>query len=990
MDSDKHRRISEIFLAAAELEPGDRAAYLDEACAGDDELRGEVESLLSQEEKLPEEMVENLLGVMAPDLELTGVVDPQPDPESVGPYRILRRIGEGGMGVVYLAEQSGPVRRKVALKLIKLGMQSAQVLARFEIERRALALMSHGNIARVFDAGATNDGRPYVVMEYVPGAPLTEYCDRRRLGTDERLRLFMEVCRAVQHAHQKGIIHRDLKPSNILVMEQDDGPIPKVIDFGIAKATEQRLTERSVFTQVGRMIGTPEYMSPEQAGAVHQDIDTRSDVYSLGIILYEMLVGVLPLDGRLLRSAAHDEIQRVIREVEPTRPSARLITLGHETNDVARRRGTDSRALSRSLRGDLDWITLRALAKDRSRRYDSASELAADLARHLADEPVEAGPPSAAYRLRKFVRRNRGKMAAAVLVLVSLVAGIVGEEIQRRRASHHAAVAEERFQRLMELTGLSDADLARQFLREAEDLWPARPETIPAIRDWLTRVAALTGRQEFHRETLAKLRAKALTVSNVESISDPESQPTLRFSDSEQQWEYERLHEVVQLVDRLTDPDPATGVIANVRVRLEEAETVGARTIDELGAKWEEAIASISNSTDCPAYDGLEIAPQMGLVPLGQDPDSGLWEFGYPQTGSLPKRNPEGRLLLDETVGLVFVLIPGGSLNMGSDGETIGVEIAEFGKALRVDLVEPGLFGDRLGLLEGDVIASLNGEAMTTIDDLNYRATTLHPGDVLTVSVLREGALLELRGRIPRDSAPLFAGEDELPSRVVHFEPFFISKYEMTQGQWVRHVGTNPSAFSPHRNPDRKTRSLLHPVENVTWKESLRVLSQLDLILPTEGQWEYVARGGTDTVWFPGDDARSIAGHANIADRFAHENGLEKKLPYESWLDDGYTFHAPVGHYTPNSFGIHDVVGNVWEWCRDWYQSYDVPVRAGDGLSLGSPSGGRVIRGGSWRDMALESRSGVRGYEPPDEHWFDVGVRPARRLHHDEASFASP
>ena len=301
----------------------------------------------------------------------------------IGPYRILEVIGEGGMGTVYLAEQREPIRRKVALKVIKLGMDTKEVLARFEVEQHALTIMNHPNIARVLDAGSTPEGRPYFVMEYVPGVPLTTHCDRERLTTKERLKLFISVCQAVQHAHQKSVIHRDLKPSNILVTLQDGKPVPKIIDFGVAKATAQRLTEQTLYTELGQIVGTPEYMSPEQAEMSGSDIDTRTDVYSLGAILYELLVGALPFDSKSLRSAGYAEIQRIIREVDPPKPSTRFIQVEADSETTATRRRTDRRTLLRRLRGDLDWITMKALEKNRARRYESASELAADVERHL-------------------------------------------------------------------------------------------------------------------------------------------------------------------------------------------------------------------------------------------------------------------------------------------------------------------------------------------------------------------------------------------------------------------------------------------------------------------------------------------------------------------------------------------------------------------------------------------------------------------------------
>ena len=361
--------------------------------------------------------------------------------QSYGPYRTLRVLGEGGMGIVYLAEQQEPIQRRVAVKVIKLGMDSKEVIARFESERQALALMDHRNIARVLDAGTSQSGRPYFVMEYVPGIPITDYCDQHQLSSRDRLKLFQQVCQAIQHAHQKGVIHRDIKPSNILVEERDGQPVPKVIDFGVAKATEQALTKKTLFTQIGALIGTPAYMSPEQAGLTESAVDTTTDIYSLGVVLYELLVGAPPFDPTDLRRAGYAEIFRVIREVEPPKPTTKLESLGTRGMEVAKRRHTDVRTLLRQLQGDLEWITMKALEKDRLRRYESASELAADIGRHLNDEPVMASPPSVTYRARKFLRKHRtGVTAAAALLLVSLAGAAVSsiQFLHAQRQKHEA------------------------------------------------------------------------------------------------------------------------------------------------------------------------------------------------------------------------------------------------------------------------------------------------------------------------------------------------------------------------------------------------------------------------------------------------------------------------------------------------------------------------------------------------------------------------
>ncbi len=456
----------ELFDEARRLEdPAVRREFLDRACEGDAALRARIENLLEAELEAERFFTESgtALNLAAAPLtsthgtgtpvslgaSLLAVPGEEPIGTRIGRYKLLQKIGEGGWGVVYMAEQEEPVRRRVALKIIKLGMETKSVIARFEAERQALAMMDHPNIARVYDAGATDRGPPYFVMELVRGVKITAYCDQHRLATRERLDLFIQVCHAIQHAHQTGIIHGDIKPSNIMVSLHDGIPVPKVIDFGISKATEARLTDRLLFTSYAQLIGTPAYMSPEQADMNGLDTDTRSDIYSLGVLLYELLTGTTPFDTKQLLESGLDEMRRTLREKEPARPSTRLTTLsGAELAKTAGERQAEPHRLAALLHGDLDWIVMKALEKDRGRRYETANGLALDIQRHLNNEPVMARPPSRLYRFQKLVRRNRGVFAAGGAVAAALVIGLGTSTwlFVKEREAHQRAVAAEQQQ----------------------------------------------------------------------------------------------------------------------------------------------------------------------------------------------------------------------------------------------------------------------------------------------------------------------------------------------------------------------------------------------------------------------------------------------------------------------------------------------------------------------------------------------------------------
>jgi serine/threonine protein kinase/tetratricopeptide (TPR) repeat protein len=519
-------RANELFLKALELDsPALRQEYLDGACAGDAPLRAEVQALLAAHARAGDFLESpgpalNETVEMPSAAELAGT--------AIGPYKLIKQIGEGGFGMVFLAEQQEPIRRQVALKVLKPGMDSKQVLARFEAERQALALMDHPNIARVLDAGQTAAGRPYFVMEFVPGLPITEACDRGRLMPQQRLELFLHVCRAVQHAHQKGIIHRDLKPSNVLVAVHEAGPQVKVIDFGIAKALGGRLTEQTLCTGLAQMIGTPLYMSPEQAGVSNVDVDTRSDIYSLGALLYELLTGTTPFEKERLKRAAYEEFRRIVREEEPPRPSSRLSGTDALAS-ISAQRHMEPAKLTKLVRGELDWIVMKALDKDRNRRYETASAFAQDVERYLHHEPVQACPPSPWYRFRKFARRNRGILTVVGLVAVVLglataistreavraneAEGLAEERLDKEKQATQAALharAESEARRLEVTREKTEKDQAlvrvsQEKARADQNLARARK----AVKDYLTKVAdnRLLKEADFHELRRALLES---------------------------------------------------------------------------------------------------------------------------------------------------------------------------------------------------------------------------------------------------------------------------------------------------------------------------------------------------------------------------------------------------------------------------------------------------------------------------------------------------
>ncbi|MBK7874481.1 MAG: SUMF1/EgtB/PvdO family nonheme iron enzyme [Planctomycetes bacterium] len=932
-------RIEALFFELLELPPDARAERLAALRASDTELGRELAALLAAD-AVPEDpfalpsaaTTAEALAATARELPAQPVLEPRAG-LAAGSWLLEEQIGTGGMGSVWSARriESG-FEQRAAVKLVH-AESSARVLARFVQERRTLSRLEHPCIARLIDGGALGDGRPYLVMELVLGAPIDRWCDAARLGVRERLALFIEVCGAVEYAHRNLVVHRDLKPANVLV---EGSGRPKLLDFGIAKLLEDDDTLQ-VRTQEHERLLTPRYASPEQVRG--EPISTASDVYSLGVMLHELLTGISPYPAETVRAP---ELARAICERTPTRPSASA-TAGANADERARRRGTTPGALARALRGDLDSIVLAAMRKEPERRYASVERLADDLRRHLDGRPVAVKGDGLGYRARKLVARHRLAFGTAAVAAGLLVAAGIAIAVSARTAQSRLADV----QRLSDLRQLED-------LRAAADrLWPARPTTAPALQAWLDAARVICARRPEHEDALARLRARALPYGAeaaerdrglharageldaaqtrlasmrwrlehgrgdlrglderiaqlereiVELERATAERITWDFAAPADRWEHAEL---VQLLAELARFDAAgTGLVAEVEARAARAVGIGRLATETHAEAWRAASAAIRDPARSPRYAGLELAPQLGLVPLGPDPDSGLWEFAELNTGRVPERGADGRLAIDSETALVLVLLPAGSVRMGCS--------------------PPGASSS------------------------------------------------------PEDEDP-FARPDEQPVDEVVLAPYFLSKYEMTQGQWLRFTGANPSAMLAGQRHGPHTVDLRHPVEHMAWDEADATLQKLGLVLPTEAQWEYAARAGTRTPWWTGPDRDSLADAANIADAAAMRAGVPWPGVHD-WpeYDDGHVVHAPVGTYRANPLGLHDTAGNVWEWCRDEYALYALPTEAESGLRLWKGGRERCGRGGSYLEAASSSRSAHRGHAVLGAREATIGVRPAR------------
>ncbi len=858
MTDDLMDRIEQIYHETMQIEPSRRAAFIEEACGSDTELRAKIQALLEMREEafefFDESPWETLVPTPPEKSDSPQDLEPEPDLpfERLGEFCLIRRLGEGGMGVVYLAIQES-LNRQVALKILPTHLSfSDKAVQKFRREAEAGGRQSHSGIVAIYAVGREKNVH-YIAQELVgEGATLADWIANTLSQVEQKPGYFrdvawivVEVADALQHAHESGVIHRDIKPSNILLTRKGR---TKVTDFGLAMVEDALALSRT-----GEFSGTPYYMSPEQAMSKRMGIDQRTDIYSLGVTLYEMLTLRRPFDGK-----TSQEVLKKILLVDPVFPHKENPRVPH----------------------DLGTICLKAMEKLPERRYQSMAEFAADLRRFLSGDVILAKPAGFVRRMVKRVNRNPVLSTAIGVALFALVIlTIWGAWYFIQMKTHFD-----------EIVRYSHMDRIYRLRAEAKDLWPAYPETIAAFEKWLVDVNELMDHAPTHKATLDALDAK------MEDLTEEEKEL------------HTRLTNLLVGVDTLSRKE--TGLITKVEGRLEFARTVKDVSLVQHGEAWQEAVASIADRAECPRYDGLTIVPQIGFVPLGRDPDTGLWEFAHLQTGTIPRRGSDGKLVLTIDTGLVFVLIPGGAFDMGAIRAPEGKDPATYS---------------------------------------------------------------------PNENPSPLKGYEE-PVHRVTVKSYLISKYEMTQGEWLRITGENPSTFLPGANISGIVHTLRHPVETIHWNDCHEVLGNLKLRLPTEAEWEYAARAGTSTVYWTGNRKETLEGAANIIDLCCHEWGAPAFWQPEKWLDDGYPAHAPVGSYRPNAFGLHDVCGNVWEWCRDSFvDSYEITPRNGSAFET-TKTNHRVYRGGSWLHNSWLCRSSFRFHSTPRFMHIACGVRPAASI----------
>ncbi len=865
---DEFQRLEALFHTARGLDPEDRAAWLEELRAKQPDTERELRALL--DEDADDDTFCALRPESPPLSDAHGaVLEPG---TLVGPFTVVRVVASGGMGTVYEARQEHP-NRSVALKMMRSGLGSAALRHRFALEAEVLGILNHPGIAHVYEAGlhpTASGDVPYFAMELIDGVPLTEAARAAQLGLRARLELIASICDAIAHAHQRGVVHRDLKPANVLV---DRAGQVKILDFGVARFHEKELGIATLSTTAGEILGTLAYMSPEQTLGDPHAVDTRTDVYAIGVMLYELLAGKPP---HAVTGIAIFDALTAIRDHEAPR-------LG---------------LVDPALRGDVETIAARAIEKDKEQRYATASELAADIRRALANEPILARPPSAVYRARKFVRRHLAAVTMAGLALVSLVTGLCFAISERNRANHVASLAVDeaaaKTVALEKLQRLSDQKLVDQLVARAADLWPAEPPQLPALTAWRDEARSLLTRLGMHVATLNDLRKRARW-DPATSTAPP------RFGTTAEQWEHDLL---AKLVDDLSAMTTATGTLTSIEERMEFAAALQRRSIDDHREAWERCAREVAAD---PRFRGLKLVPQVGLVPLGANPASKLQEFLHLRThvGPIPTRTADGTLPITESTGIVLVLLPGGETRIGAQA---------------ADEFE----------------ARFDGQA----------------------------------------------AETESPVTRVRLDPFFISKFEMSLDQWARATEHDPN---PHAIEIPKlTVNMGETLSPLGWASHVAcrlTLPHLGLKLPTEAQWEYAARGDTDSPWWTGRERESLRGSVNIADLSAKRAGATWRETMD-WpdFDDGFPRYAPINSLRANPFGLHHVYGNVAEWCEDRLGNYANGFRDGDGLIRDAIQELRVARGGSLMDSTMRTRSSHRNALSPSTANGVTGARPVRAL----------
>lgn len=967
-------------------------------------------------------------------------------PDRVGPFALVRKLAEGGMGAVYLAEQGEPIRRQVAVKLIKLGMDSRAVIARFEAERQALAMMDHSSIAKVFDAGLAPDGRPYFAMEYIDGPPISEFCNRSNCSLRERLELIRQVCAGTQHAHLKGVIHRDLKPSNILVANEDGAARAKIIDFGLARATERRELEATMFTLQGEIVGTPAYMSPEQATVGNTDIDTRTDVYSIGVVMYELLTGALPFRPDESNFDLEDLRRRIVEDA-PRRPSTQITA-------VSDRR----RTWARTMRADLDWIVMMALAKEPERRYQSPAELAADITRYLQHEPIRARPPGSGYRLRRFVRKHRMLVAASAAVTLALSIALVlslwfafGESTARDEAEAHLA----------NFDHLQNVVLLREARSSAADLDPGWSDQREAITKWLEVYApGLERARPELQAALEKLRLKALPWGHDDQVKDRETHPDFD--------EYQRLivrvrhiadARAVRLGERPFEPfeiDPTTIPKDDVLAIEHAARLSGPSRMDwgraPEGLAILEHIAARYDPDDTLVKIVLHIRWGFALIDCGRD-DEGVAKIeevvdisrGTELEQAVPERLEEAKFMRDSFAGAGGAKYGGPSRDRVAQLEgpvnarrtyrfeldrdqflhdTLREAIDDIDAFLTHDLAAmrerrkwcerianaTAKYADRWKTAR-QAIAAANG--LTGHKAYLEVPLNLSPQEGFVPigmnPVTRLWEFYDLRSARDPESIPehrpdgslaldgdsgmvfvlvpgglQFIGEQNDDIEFMHYvesvahdermcqeqmRPYFLSRFEMTAGQWQRLSGDKDRATTDGAGA--------LPVTEVSWEECDALMRRFRLILPTEAQWEIACRAKKKTRWSSGASPKSLQGFANTADRSAES--VQADWSFSPDLEDGFAHAAPVGSFAPNAFGFYDMHGNVLEWCRDTYDAETTRIRKEDGLRFDG-AGPKTCRGGSFSQLAEAARCAKRHRFSRTNRLQNLGVRPARAV----------